>query len=168
MKKAIYLLMVAILFFACQPKTEVKPVDFNAAKDEIAKLLSNLDIALSDRDYQTQSIIFTNNALIIGSDPTEFWTKQDFLKLTSEVPHDSTSKPASNITLREIRISADGNSAMAVEQIQAPSFSKKMEIRAIYHLVKTNDIWQIDFFSTDLIPTNEVLTQINKLLEKGF
>ncbi|OFX84159.1 MAG: hypothetical protein A2W99_00065 [Bacteroidetes bacterium GWF2_33_16] len=59
MKKTIHILMVAILFFACQPKTSIKPFDLNAAKDEIANLPAALDTALGNKDANSIDLSFS-------------------------------------------------------------------------------------------------------------
>ena len=51
--------MVAILFFACQPKTSIKPFDLNAAKDEIANLPAALDTALGNKDANSIDLSFS-------------------------------------------------------------------------------------------------------------
>jgi hypothetical protein len=65
----------------------------------------------------------------------------------------------------EIRIAADANSAIAVEQMFFKAFSQKMPIRMVYHLVKNNDNWLFDFVSWNFIPDNEDLGKLNKALE---
>ena len=66
---------------------------------------------------------------------------------------------------REIRIAADGNSAVSVEQMFMEVFSQKMPMRIVYHLVKNGDDWLIDFISWSFIPNNEDLGKLNKALE---
>jgi len=66
---------------------------------------------------------------------------------------------------REIRISKDGNSAIAFEQMFLTPYSQKMSVRTVYHLVKDNNNWLIDFTSTGFIPKNEDIDRINKALE---
>ena len=66
---------------------------------------------------------------------------------------------------REIRISKDGNSAIAFEQMFLTPYSQKIPVRTVYHLVKENDNWLIDFISTGFIPKNEDIDKLNKALE---
>jgi hypothetical protein len=70
-----------------------------------------------------------------------------------------------SIDKREIRIAADGNSAVSVEQMIMEVFSQKMPLRIVYHLVKNGDDWLIDFISWSFIPNNEDLGKLNKALE---
>jgi hypothetical protein len=64
-----------------------------------------------------------------------------------------------------IRIAKDGNSAIALEQMYMKPYSRKIPVRNIYHLVKVNDIWQIDFTSVSFIPNNEDIEKLNNALE---
>jgi hypothetical protein len=78
---------------------------------------------------------------------------------------DTTLKISYSIEKREIRIAADGNSAIAVDQNFINFISPKIPARWVFHLVKTGDSWLIDFFSLSLIPDNEDLGKLNKALE---
>jgi hypothetical protein len=66
---------------------------------------------------------------------------------------------------REIRIARDSNSAIALEQMFMQPFSQKIPVRTVYHLVKDNNTWLIDFTSTGFIPNNEDIGKLNKALE---
>lgn len=70
-----------------------------------------------------------------------------------------------SIDKREIRISADGNSAISIEQCIVKNMSPKIPLRMVSHLVKTGNDWKFDFFSASLIPNNEDLGKLNKALE---
>jgi hypothetical protein len=70
-----------------------------------------------------------------------------------------------SIDSREIRIAADGNSAVSVEQMFMKDFSQKIPMRIVYHLVKNGDNWLMDFISWSFIPNNEDLGKLNKALE---
>lgn len=66
---------------------------------------------------------------------------------------------------REIRIAEDGNSAIAFEQMFLKPFSQNIPVRTVYHLVKDNNTWLIDFTSTGFIPNNDDIDKLNKALE---
>ena len=87
------------------------------------------------------------------------------LKLTTEMFSDSTLKFDFTVDKREIKVSEDGNSAIVIEQMITPFISKKVPIRTIFHLIRSNNTWQINFFSVALIPLNNDLSIIDKALE---
>lgn len=70
-----------------------------------------------------------------------------------------------SVDKREIRIAKDGNSAIAFEQMFLIPYSQKLPVRTVYHLVKENNTWLIDFTSTGFIPRNEDIDKLNKALE---
>lgn len=86
-------------------------------------------------------------------------------KNIKQVFADTSLKIDITVDKREIRIAKDGNSAVALEQMFLKPFSQKIPVRNIYHLVKVNDIWQIDFTSVSFIPNNEDIGRLNKALE---
>ncbi len=78
---------------------------------------------------------------------------------------DTAVKMKFKIEKREIRIAMDGNSAVVIEQTFADFISPKIPIRAIYHFVKNNDAWQIDFVADSFIANNEDVPKLTKALE---
>jgi hypothetical protein len=46
-----------------------------------------------------------------------------------------------------------------------PLISPKIPLRDVYKVVKTDDKWMIDFFSTSFIPKNEDIPKLNKAIE---
>ena len=59
----------------------------------------------------------------------------------------------------------DGHSAIAFEQMFLIPFSRMIPVRTVYHLVKENKTWLIDFSSTGFIPNNNDIEKLNKALE---
>ncbi len=166
MKKIhLVLIMAAVIFTSCQPKTKVVPVDTEAAKTAVTALLDNQYSALDKRDINTYMSLFTDDALICGTDPKEFWNKTETSNTFNQMLADTTLELKFKIEKREVRIAKDGNSAVVVEQTLGDFLSPKIQIRAVYHLVKNNDGWQIDFVSDSFIPNNEDIPKLNKALE---
>ena len=94
-----------------------------------------------------------------------YWNKAEALKVVTNVLTDTSLNVNLKVNKREVRISKDGNSAVVIDEMFVNFISPKIQIRLDYHLVKNNDIWQIDFCSNNLIPYNEDLPKINKALE---
>ena len=166
MKKISYILiLLAMIITSCQPKTKIIPVDLNAAKVAVTELLDKYYSALNARDANTCLSFLTEDVLLCGTDPSEFWNKADASKMITQMLADTTVKFNFKIDKREIRISRDGNSAVVVDQMIANFICPKIPLRVDYHLVKKSDVWQIDFCSDNLIPYNEDLAKLNKALE---
>ncbi len=65
---------------------------------------------------------------------------------------------------REIRVAADGNSAIVMEQ-EFFNLTPKIQMRLVSHAIKTAGGWKLDFISWNLIPKNEDIGKIIKALE---
>ena len=166
MKKTSYILILAAMIItSCQPKTKIIPVDLDVSKVAVTELFDKYYTALNARDANTCLSFFAEDVLLCGTDPSEFWNKTDASKMLTQMLADTTIKFNFKIDKREIRISNDGNSAVVVEQMIANFISPKIPLRVDYHLVKNNNVWQIDFSSDNLIPYNEDLAKLNKALE---
>ena len=100
----------------------------------------------------------------LGTDPSEFWDKQQVTDLWAQLL-DDTIPELDFIGQREIKIAPDGHSAFVVEQYVWPLFTPNIPWRNVYHVVKTDDEWKILAFSSALIPRNEDLQKLNEALE---
>jgi uncharacterized protein (TIGR02246 family) len=166
MKKIAFVSMIAaIVFFSCQPKTKVIPVDLNAAKDAVTVLLDKFSSGMKSKDANALAAIFTDDCLVCGSDAKELLNKTDWTNMMVQSFADTAFKVNYNIDKREIRVSADGNSAVALEQMFFNVFSEKMPVRIVYHLLKDNSGWKFDFASFSFIPNNEDIEKLNNALK---
>ena len=166
MKKALsFLILATMMFFSCQTKTKVAPIDLGAAEVAVTKVLDAHWSAVKAKDADAVMALLTDDVLSCGTDSKEFWNKPDMYNTIKQTFADTSLKIDITIDKRVIRIAKDGNSAIALEQMYLKPYSQKIPVRTIYHLVKVNDIWQIDFASTSFIPNNEDIDKLNKALE---
>lgn len=162
MKNLIGLFIFAMTFVSCQTKPNV---DMTELKEEVAKILDDHWSALNAKDADAVIALVSENFLSCGSDPKEFWNKTDMYNTVKKMLANPELKIDIKVDKREIRISKDGNSAIAFEQMFLTPYSQKIPVRTVYHLVKENDNWLIDFISTGFIPKNEDIDKLNKALE---
>ncbi len=162
MKTLIGLFIFAMAFVSCQTKPQV---DMTELKEEVAKILDDHWSALKAKDADAVIALVSENFLSCGSDPKEFWNKTDMYNTVKMMLANPELKIDIKVDKREIRISKDGNSAIAFEQMFLTPYSQKIPVRTVYHLVKENDNWLIDFISTGFIPKNEDIDKLNKALE---
>jgi ketosteroid isomerase-like protein len=166
MKRLLFVLfIVAVGFTSCHTKIKVLPADLTAAKVAVTKALDSHWTAVKAKDANAVMALLTDDVLSCGTDPEEFWNKTDMYANIRQMFADTSLKVDITIDKREIRIAADGNSAVALEQMFLKPFSRKIPVRSIYHLVKIYDIWQFDFTSVGFIPNNEDIGKLNKALE---
>ncbi len=141
------------------------PEDITGTKEAVTRVLDAHWSAVKAKDADTVIALVTDDFLSCGSDPNEFWNKTDMYNAVKQMFADAELKIDITVDKREIRIARDGNSAIAFEQMYLKPFSQKIPVRTVYHLVKDNNTWLIDFTSTGFIPNNEDIDKLNKALE---
>ncbi len=165
MKKLLFLTIMAVCLSACQTATNTKPVDTAASKAEVNALLDKFHSSFQSRDVTGMMNLLTDNGLFCGTDSKELLNKEEFNKQTTQSFTDAAFVPKYTLDRREIRIESDGNSGIALDQFIFHLISEKIPCRQIFHLVKINNEWKIDFASWSLIPNNEDIGKLNKALE---
>ena len=166
MKKIYYLtIVVALLIVACQQTPKTVPVDTKAEKAAISALFDKFNSALNIQDVKTLTALLTDDVLGCGTDPSEFWNKKQISEVWTQGFADSSLTINWSIDKREIRVAADGKSAIIVEQYVIPIISSKITIRNIYLAIKANENWMIDFISWNIVLKNEDIPKLNKAME---
>ena len=82
MKKVIGSISFLVLF-ACHGKMESKitnSVDITKEKETISAMLDSFNVAAAKSDYDGYFRFYTDNAIFIGTDATENWNKEAFMK----------------------------------------------------------------------------------------
>ena len=166
MKKTIYIFSIAVIIItACQTKPKTVPVDTEAAKVAVTTLFDKYQSAWNVKDANTLISLLTEDGLFCGTDPSEFMDKKQTSDGWTQAFADTSLKFDYSVDRREIRIAADGNSAIAVEQFYMKGYSQKIPLRLIFHVVKAGENWMIDFISWSFIPKNEDIEKLNKAVE---
>jgi uncharacterized protein (TIGR02246 family) len=166
MKKTLFaILLAALTLMSCQTKTKPAVVDTEAAKAAVTQVLDKFDTGMNTRNANSLLALFMEDCFICGTDSKELLTKEEWSTYMKDAFADTTLNVNMKADKREIRIAKDGASAMAIEQTMFKFFCPKIPLRIVYHLVKNNDAWMIDFFSIALIPNNEDIGKLNKALE---
>ena len=165
MKNLFYLMALAsILLVSCETKTEIVPVDIDAEKAAVSALIDNLYAGIKAQDIDTLAALFSEDLLAIGSDPSEFWNKQEIVALWGQMISE-TSPEINFIGDKVVKIAPDGNSAVAVVQYFVPMFSATMPFRSAYHLIKSNGEWKIFCSNVAFVPKNEEIPKLNDALK---
>jgi ketosteroid isomerase-like protein len=166
MKKTICVFSIAVLLIAaCQTKAKIVPVNTEAEKASISALLDKYNSAFKAKDLNSILTTLSSDVLVCGTDPSEFWDKKQIIDMWTQAFADTSLKLNFSIDRREIRLVADGNSALVVDQYVMSFLSPKIPIRSVYHLVKVDEKWMLDYISWNLIPKNEDIPKLNKALE---
>jgi ketosteroid isomerase-like protein len=165
--RKIFIITPLLLFAgrAVGQTSKTNQVDFETEKAAVADLFDKYYSAINVKDAATLPTFLTEDVLVCGTDPSEFWNKAQITDAWTQGLADPTLEINITIGKREIRVADDGSSAIVVEQYIMPFLSSKIHIRTVSYAVKTNDKWMIDFMSFNLIPKNEDISKINKALE---
>jgi uncharacterized protein (TIGR02246 family) len=165
MKNLFLIVFVAAIVFACQPKIQPVVVDLAASKDDVNTLMETYLTAWNARDAKTLASLITDDGLYCGTDPKELMDKKTVSDGWAQAFADSTTDYSYSVEKREIRITSDGNSAIAVEQFTMKAIAPKFPCRLVSHAVKTADGWKLDFLSWSFIPKNEDIGKLNAALQ---
>jgi ketosteroid isomerase-like protein len=165
MKKTFYLLAVAVIIItACQTKPRTPAVDREATKVAVSALMDKFKTAWRLKDTSLIALL-TEDGLFCGTDPTEVWNKSQISAGWKQAFADTSLRIDYTIDKREMRIAADGNSAIVVDQLFMKIYSEKIPWRLVTNVVKKEESWMIDFMSWSFIPKNEDIEKLNKALE---
>ena len=164
MKNYFFIVLAMALLFACQPKSQTVPVDLAAAKAEVNALMDNYLKAFNAKDVKTLTTLITDDGLYCGTDPSELMDKKQTTDAWTMAFTDTTLK-SFMVDKREIRVTADGNSAIVIEQFYTSPYDLKIPWRLVSRAVKTAEGWKLDFISWNFIPKNEDIVKVMKAME---
>lgn len=159
------MLVAVIIITACQQKPKTVPVDTKAEKAAISALFDKFNSGFNAKDVNAVTALFTDDALSCGTDPSEFWDKKQLSDYLTQSLTDTSMSINYSINRREIKVAADGKSAIVVEQYVVPTISPRITIRNLYLAVKADEHWMIDFISWNFILKNEDIPKLYKAME---
>ena len=165
MKKIMLLLSLMILALSACQQPETKPVDLEAEEFAINEMLDKVFLSFEKQDVATLSSLITEDVLVCGSDPTQFFDKQQITEIWTQMLAESSFE-FNIISERKVKIANDGYSASAIEQYTMPFYSTKLPFRNSYHLVKINEEWKIFCWNGACIPNDEDFPIINAALSE--
>jgi len=164
MKKTMLLSVSVILFLAaCQQTPAPASINLDAEEAAAKEMLNVLRDAMNTKNIDTLFSLFTDDALIIGSDPIEIMTKEETRKMWMEM---AAAVDFKFVLFGEqpFKISPDGNSAIAVSQFYVPVMTGDLPLRQVFNLRKVDGKWMVSFWSSSVIPKNEDLPKIMQAL----
>ena len=137
--------------------------DYTAEKAALNALMDKIDAGFENNDISAFMEALADDALICGTDPSEFWSKKQFLGANADAAPDSF-PGFTYINDRKIKVFPGGNSAVIVTQYLI-EWSPKIPWRQVYHLMKTDDVWKVYFMNVAFVPKNEHIGTVNKAIE---
>jgi len=167
MKKLWLISIIAgIMMTACQQTPKPAAIDVEAEKAAVNATVENMMSAIKAKDVAAVAPFYAEDALVLGTDPSEFWNKAQIMELWKEMLSGTDFTPEFTLIRdREIIVASDGTSAIAVDQYLIPIYTPNIPWRNVYYLLKTAEGWKIRFASSSLIPKNEDLQKLTLALE---
>lgn len=168
MKPTFLFLLSTLLLTACQPAAEPPAeaappaVDMEQATKEVQAAMDRFQLALKNKDVAAMGALMAEGSMLCGTDPGELWDKAGLLEVMEQMAADETLQINYTVDTQKIRLAADGQSAIVLEQMAIDFISPHIPIRQVFYLVKSGDGWQMDFVSSSLVPANEDLAKINQ------
>jgi ketosteroid isomerase-like protein len=144
---------VAILLSLLQPADNLAPL--KAVLDDWHK-------AAADADEARYFSHFTADAVFLGTDATERWTRDEFRKWAA--PYFARKKAWSfKATRRHLTLSKDGSIAWFDEELATPNLGPA---RGSGVLIKEGPDWKIAQYNLSVPIPNDVFSDVKKLIEE--
>jgi hypothetical protein len=164
MKRIFFCLaMLPLLLSSCVQNPETVIVDKKAEAAAINEVITTMYSVFETKEISLVDSLLTDNVLMLGTDPGEFFTRQETIDLYKQLAEGPV-PDFKFIRDREIRVADDGNSAIVVDQYESNMFTPNIPWRNVISVVKINNQWKIDFMSSALIPANEDIQKLNDAL----
>lgn len=156
------ILTILLVFMGCFVMAQ------STAEKAIEAQLNKAMKATAGKDFTAFRSVFTDDVKIYGTDPGEAPFETDAaMKSMEDLFAMEEMKVSFDLQHRDIIMSPDATSAIAVEQGFHSILSKNMQARAVYQFHKINDEWLCSFYSVAMIPLNENLPKVDKAVEKN-
>jgi ketosteroid isomerase-like protein len=150
-------------FTACQQSPQPVDVDLEAEETAARKMLDGFLSVVTASDVDSMATYLTEDALIVGTDPGEFWGKEQAITLWKQIAA-VMDLDFQFIDGQNFIIAPDGNSAIALRQFYIPAAAPKIAARYVFYMIKIEGVWKVRFWETGMIPKNEDMTKLNEAL----
>ncbi len=145
------ILAVLVLFVEAHPK------------EQVAKVLDDWHQSAAAADEERYFRHFTADAIFMGTDATERWTRDEFRKWAK--PYFAKGKAWTFKSVRRgVNFSKEGNVAWFDEDLQTVNLGP---CRGSGVLVRDGEIWRIAQYNLSVPIPNDVFPEVKKLIEKG-
>lgn len=164
MKTNMLYFAVTLLFLsACQDNTTQSQVDLKAEKELVKKTISNFYAYAEERNIEAFKSLITDDAVAVGSDPSEVWNKDEIIKIFKEMM-EMDQMDIKSVGDAVLYVSPDGMSAIAIQHFSVP-ITSNIRWRHMFYLRKVENQWLITCWSASLAPDNADLEKMNNALD---
>lgn len=155
---------IAMLFFtACQQTPKPVTVDLEAEETAARTSFDGFLSVVTSGDVDSMATYLSEDVLIVGTDPGEFWGKEQAIELWKQIA-EVMDLDFQFIDGQEFILAPDGNSAIAFRQFYIPAAAPKIAARYVIYMIKIEGDWKVRFWETGMIPKNEDMPKLNAAL----
>ncbi|MFC2098449.1 nuclear transport factor 2 family protein [Bacteroidota bacterium] len=164
MKKSCFLIICTLLVLSgCQPDSVNKTPDLDSVEASVSALADLYQGYWKGRNADALIAMLDDNGFYCGTDPGELLNKDDLAEMWTQYFSDSTHFRDFKPNTRKIHVSADGQSAIVMEQIALKELTPNFPVRRqTMHVVKVGEDWKIDFISWSFLINNEDIEKIDQ------
>lgn len=159
------LLIIAIVCFGFAGCQKNQSTSSAVNKEEVSKtadeLFTKFNSSFKNKDASTMETFLTDDGLYLGTDPEEFWSKQNVIDALNKIAQDTTKNLNYTVDKRDVRVSSDGMTALVIDQCIIP-FISNIPVRTVGHAVMKDGQWKIDFYSWNVIPNNKSMSKLSE------
>jgi hypothetical protein len=165
MKNLFLLFLGVILLTSFSNKTHSSYSIDQTPKEDVVAVLDKFHLSFGNRDTATLRTLVTKTGIFCGTYPEEYSDDRDFVLNYLMTDYFADTATVYSITQREIQMSPDNNSAIAMELFKYLPRSKEFNTRCNTHLIKINGKWFIDSFSLSLVISNWDMDKIKEIFK---
>jgi hypothetical protein len=165
MKNFILPYLGVLLLTSFSNKTQLSYSVDQTPKEEVIAVLEKFHLSFGNRDTATLRTIITRSGIFCGTIPHEFSDNRDFVLDYLMTDYFADTTTVYSVTEREIQISSDEKSAIAMEQFIYPPRSKQFYTRCNSHLIKTDGKWMIDSFTLSFVISEMDMAKISEIMK---
>lgn len=168
--RLLYLLALGLMFTACNDMDddngETTTTNPNRGGDStsLVAVIDSLHAAFKAKSLEQMNAHFAEQGTFVGTDPNEFWTRQQLNDYLSVAFKSTTESYNYTVSKRVTRLSDNGKSGIVIDQFTLP-FSPNLPIRSIAYAEHRNGKWSIKMFSWNFIANNSDVDKLNAAIK---
>lgn len=143
---------------------EEETIDLAAIEKEVGAFIESYNENFQGRKADEAIAMLADDGLFAGTDPKEVVNKETISEMMRQMLADTTLDLTMNPQLTEIKVAADGKSAIILEQTQAINWAPNIPIRVVSQVRATDDGWKVSFMSWSFLMNNEDVAGVNDML----
>ena len=130
--------------------------EFNLRMDSVLR-------AWNSNDLPGLAGFFTEDARILGTDPTEELSKKEFEKLYGDMLEQGFTG-AQTLQSNFIQVSPDFSNVVTTLHVIFPGILKNIQLRSSYNWIKTEKGWKCNYFNLSVVPLNQNLAALDSII----